>query len=89
MLRVRMIEVKKNFSSKYGDKLQCSLCGKHVEDQESLLMCPEIISEVDTSSINYLDIYGSLEKQIEAIKTWKQVLKVRNSKLKNRSLNLD
>ena len=41
MLRVRMIEVKNNFSSKYGDNLECSLCSNHVEDQENLLKCPK------------------------------------------------
>ena len=88
MLRVRMIEVKNNFSSKYGDKLECSLCLNHIEDQENLLKCSEIVSEVNTSEITYRDIYGTLEKQAEAIKIWKQVLKVRNSKMKSKNLTL-
>ena len=88
MLRVRMIEVKNNFSSKYGNKLECSLCFHHVEDQEHLLKCSEIVSEVNTSEISYKDIFGTLNKQAEAIKIWKQVLKVRNSKMKNRNIIL-
>ena len=79
-----MIEIKNNFKSKYGDNLQCSLCENHIEDQENLLTCPEIISEVKTSEIEYRDIYGNLDKQIAAIKVWKNVLKVRNRKLRNK-----
>ena len=81
-LRIRMLEVKNNFKSKYGENLKCSLCENHQEDQEHLLICPEIVSEVDTSQILYKDIFGTIEKQIEAVKIWKQVQKVRNSKLK-------
>ena len=81
-LRIRMLEVKNNFKSKYGENLKCSLCENHQEDQEHLLICPEIVSEVDTSQILYNDIFGIIDKQIEAVKIWKQVQKVRNSKLK-------
>ena len=75
-----MLEVKNNFKSKYGENLKCPLCENHQEDQEHLLICPEIVSEVDTTQILYNDIFGTIEKQIEAVKIWKQ--KVRNSKLK-------
>ena len=79
-----MIEIKHNFKSKYGDNLKCSLCESHIEDQENMLTCPEIISEVKTSEIKYSDIYGDLDKQVAAIKVWKVVLKVRNRKLRNK-----
>ena len=82
-LRTRMLDVKNNFKSKFGENLNCSLCKNHLEDQENLLNCSEIVSDIDTSQILYSDIFGTTEKQVKAVKVWKQVIKVRNSKLKN------
>ena len=67
-LRVRMVEFKNNFKSKYGNNLDCSLCGGHIEDQEGQLSCPEIVSEVDTEHVRYNDIFENLDKQVVAIK---------------------
>ena len=82
-----MVEFKNNFKSKYGNNLDCSLCGGHIEDQEGQLSCPEIVSEVDTEHVRYNDIFENLDKQVVAIKVWKQILRVRKRKLNNKSIS--
>ena len=65
-LRTRMFHVKCNYRRMYEGNLLCLLCDtKSEETQEHLLLCPSILSEVVVDkSVEYMDIFGPLKKQI-------------------------
>ena len=85
-MKTRSVNVKTNFKNGFSNLL-CRLCAKPGEDESELhlMRCEQILSESDIrdqmKNITYKDIYGPLEKQISAIKTWKKVFKVWNIKL--------
>ena len=85
-LKTWSVNVKTNFRNGFSN-LSCRLCAKPGEDESELhlMQCEEILSESDIreqmKNIAYKDIFGPLEKQISAIKTWKKVFKVWNIKL--------
>ena len=86
-LKTKTVNVKTNYSSGYKDNMQCRLCGKPGEDESEIhiLTCQHIVNENglrgQLDNLVYSDIFGSLKKQIEAVKIWKKVLKVWNIKL--------
>jgi hypothetical protein len=85
-MKTRSVNVKTNFKNGFSNML-CRLCAKPGEDESELhlMHCKEIVSESDIrdqmKNITYKDIFGPLDKQIIAIKTWKKVFKVWNIKL--------
>ena len=46
-LRTRMVDLKKNFSNKYGGDLSCKVCKVEIESQEHLLVCVGLKSKQD------------------------------------------
>ena len=82
-LRTRMIDVKANYPNLYKSDLVCSLCDSNsIENQQHVLVCPSLIVHSSTK-IQYTDIFSdNTEKQIEAVKHWNNVLKLRKIKLK-------
>ena len=82
-LRTRMIDVKANYPNLYKGELFCSLCDSNtIENQQHILICPSLIVHSSTK-IQYTDIFSdNTEKQIEAVKHWSKVLKLRKIKLK-------
>ena len=82
-LKTKTVNVKTNYSSGYKDNMQCRLCGKPGEDESEIhiLTCQHIVNENglrgQLDNLVYSDIFGSLKKQIEAVKkysrcgTWK------------------
>ena len=93
-LRTRMIDVKTNFKNKYQNSFFCDLCGEH-EDQVHLLECQVLIDNCEAlyedSIVEYDDIFCSEEKQLSAVKLFKQVLETRQKLLDDyatRDINL-
>ena len=82
-LRTRMVDVKCNYPSMYKSDLSCSLCDtKSMENQEHILVCPSLKVQSNTK-IQYKDIFSEeTEKQIEAVKHWNNVMRIRKVKLK-------
>ena len=80
-----MVSVKSNFENKYGSDLSCTLCNFFEESQEHLLSFPELIPQSD---IKHMDIFGSLDEQIEVAKHWNKVMLERRIKLKERETSL-
>ena len=73
-----MIDVKKNFPNKYGDDIACRTCKVQVESQEHLLKCEEIKKRVEIpEALEYEDIFDDVEKQLEAVKVYREVLRTR------------
>ena len=61
-----------------------------MESETHLVRCPEILSEFNLGiNVDYMDIYGTLGKQIEAVKIFKKIFRVRTWKLENRKLVYD
>ena len=52
-LRSRMVNVKANFSSKYGNNLICPLCEGSVDDQQHVLECVELLSNPKTEELSF------------------------------------
>ena len=67
----------------YKSDLSCTLCDTNsIENQEHVLVCPKLQVQSSTK-IQYNDIFSEVtEKQIEAVKHWQNVLKMRKIKLK-------
>ena len=83
-LCIRMVTVWSNYKNKYKGNISCTLCDKGLEEsQEHLLQCPALLEKVEVdSSIKYMDIFDSLNKQVKAVKYLSEILKIRNSQLK-------
>ena len=67
----------------YKSDLSCTLCDTNsIENQEHVLVCP-CLQVQSSTKIQYNDIFSEVtEKQIEAVKHWQNVLKMRKIKLK-------
>ena len=83
-LRTRMFHVKCNYRRMYEGNLLCLLCDtKSEETQEHLLLCPSILSEVVVDkSVEYMDIFGPLKKQINAVKYFSKIISTRKVLMK-------
>ena len=86
-LRTRMIDVKSNFKSQYGQDLVCRFCPVE-ETRAHLLLCKELVDNIDTSNVCYGDIFQGLTKQEAISKIYTQILKIRSMKLKILAKNL-
>ena len=75
-----MLPCKNNFRGKYND-LTCDLCQGHVDSQPEMLTCPSLLSDPDTKAaidfISYDDMFGDIEKQIRAAKSWCKIAETR------------
>ena len=83
--RTRMVSVKSNFKSQFGQDLTCRFCTEE-ETQSHLLSCNEIIQGVDTSEVVYEHIFGSTDEQEKVAQVLSKIMKIRNTKLKSLSL---
>ena len=83
-----MNNLKSNYKNQHKNNLTCTLCnGNEMESETHLVRCPEILSEFNLGiNVDYMDIYGTLGKQIEAVKIFKKIFRVRTWKLENRKL---
>ena len=79
-----MIDVKANFKSQYGQDLTCRFCPE-IETQSHLLVCREIINNLDVSSVTHEDIYEDITKQEAVAKVFSAAIRIRNSKLKEQT----
>ena len=68
-LRTRTFDCKSNFKDQFKNDLRCLLC-KSDDTQEHLLNCKPIIQNIDTSNINYNDLFSNIEKQVKATKVF-------------------
>ena len=86
-LRVRMTQLKANFSSMHKNNMQCDLCQEEdsIESQTHLLQCSFLTNHEDLKhdikTIKYEDIYDNLDAQVKAVKVWRKIMKTRNLKL--------
>ena len=85
-MKTRAINVKTNFRNNFSNML-CRLCqkpGEH-ESEIHLMQCEHIVNENNMQNsiqnISYMDIFGTIEKQVAAIKVWKKILKIWEIKL--------
>ena len=77
-LRTRMLDLKGNFSNKYGLDIACRVCKVQVECQEHILKCEVLKKNVDVPShVVYEDIFRNVDKQLEVVKAFKNLLRER------------
>ena len=80
-MKTRTVNVKTNFRNSFTN-LSCRLCEMSGENESEihLLKCGKIQSENNMQELMkdmvYKDIFGTIEKQIYAIKVWKKVFKI-------------
>ena len=73
--RTQTYPCKTNFRKLYEPDLSCSICLKE-DNPEHLLTCSN--QGIDTSGLNYNDIFGDIKKQVKIIKVLKQITTHRN-----------
>ena len=62
-VRTRMIDLKSNFKAGKKD-LNCSLCDKHEENQESLLSCTALDTDEKVKAPQYSDLFSEEKEKI-------------------------
>ena len=74
-LRTKMLECKSNYSELFNKKLHCRLCNAPdvIENEDHLLVCTVLENEATT--VQFSDVYGSVNEQYEAIKIFKKVVR--------------
>ena len=79
-----MLDVKTNFSNLYDNDTTCRTCTQvgAVEDEDHLLRCDALRSENRDQEVNFDFVYEDEEKQMRALKVFKDVLRKRNFLLK-------
>ena len=79
-----MLDVKSNFSTLYEENLVCRTCKEDdsVEDEDHLLDCKNLKSEIDDEEVKYEFVFKDLIHQKRAIKAYKAVLRKREILLK-------
>ena len=81
-LRTRMYPVKANFKNHYKDeKLLCKFCAFGISDQQHQLECvvlTKFIPELSCTTVEYADIFGSVDDQLAAIKLFVEITNQRN-----------
>ena len=79
-LRTRMYPVKANFKKKHMGNLSCEFCVMHNSDQQHLLqftVLRKFVPELSNSKVEYDDIFGSVDKQLRAVKLFSKLTKQR------------
>ena len=80
-----MLDFKVNFKNKYdknevsNEQLLCPLCSVHIDDEENLLVCSEL---VNNSNVKYSDVFSNdINSLTKATKQFKKLWKMRERKL--------
>jgi vacuolar-type H+-ATPase catalytic subunit A/Vma1 len=79
-LRTRMIDVKKNFSKKYGDDMARRTCKVNVvvETQDHIFKGDGLTEKIEISKdVVYEDIFKNVDEQLVVIKIFKKLLRER------------
>ena len=83
-LRSRMTDIKSNFKSMYKDDLLCQLCQCEEETSKHLLECKTVLDDENIGDaarkVKNADIFKDINKQVKAVKVWKEILKLREKK---------
>ena len=79
-----MLDVKNNFENFYNKDPSCRTCRKAdtIENENHLLQCDMLESEVGNKVATFDDVFGSIEKQKTVLKEFKAVLRKRDVLLK-------
>ena len=84
-LRTRMVDLKRNFSNKYGDDIACRTCHVQVECQEHILKCERLRERIDVpKDVTYEDLFKDVDKQLEITKLFKKLLREREILMNSR-----
>ena len=81
-LRTKMLRLKANFSSMFGNDLTCSLCEEmnSIESETHLLNCSFLkkdkVLENEMQQVSYFDVFSDIEKQIKIVKVVKKVMSI-------------
>ena len=76
-----MIDVKTNFRNLYSNNLDCQTCNQNcIEDENHLLICESLKNE-ESVKVNFSQVYGSVDDQLDAVKNFKNILRKRETLL--------
>ena len=83
-LRSRMLDVKSNFSTLYERNFVCRTCKEEdsIEDEDHLLDCKNLKSEIDDVEVKFDFVYKDLIHQKRAVNAFKAVLRKREILMK-------
>ena len=85
-IRTHMLNVKANYKEKYKNDyqsemeyLKCDLCSKHIDDQESLLICESLDIQ---EKIEYNDLFSNNVKiAAKATRTYRKIWRQRENEV--------
>lgn len=84
-LRTNMLDFRVNFKNKYdkteesNEQLQCPLCNSHIDNEENLLVCSEL---VNNSTVKYSDVFSNdMNILTKATKQFQKLWKMRQRNL--------
>ena len=83
-LRTRMVDVKLNFKTQYGQNLACNFCPE-MESQSHLLTCKQLTNDIDLEDTEYNDIFQDISKQEKVASIFNRILRKRSTLLKQYS----
>ena len=77
-LKTKMTNCKSNFKYQYGINLTCRICEDEnsFEDENHILICPKITE--GKLYIKFSDVYGDVNCQYRAVKTYKKIFRKRD-----------
>ena len=82
-LRSRSLPLRNNFKIQNNYNTQCRICSIEysIEDEFHLTSCHVLKSEIQKheENIKYSDVFGPIEKQIQAVKLFKRILQKRET----------
>ena len=79
-LRTRMVDVKCKYRNLYNNNLECQTCDDKsvIEDENHILNC-EQLKTVESVQIKFKDVFGCVEKQLKAVRIFKNILRKRET----------
>jgi hypothetical protein len=94
ILRSKMLKLKANFSSMYGNNLVCSLCTEvgTVESESHLLNCSVLMENTavaeEMKQVKYEDVFSDTKRQQKVVKVFLKIMNI-FEKLKTQKQNND
>ena len=79
-LRSKCCDVKTNFRNQFKEDMSCRCCKEEdsIEDEDHLLDCKMLRSEVEDYDVTFDHVFSTLEKQINAVKVFEKVMRKRD-----------
>ena len=84
-IRTQMLDVRKNYESKYENNMTCQLCLSHTDTQQDIITCLALNTENRKITVKYNDLFSNdLNTVASALKKYKSLWKRREHIMSNK-----